>query len=317
MHKSRTAFTLVELLVVIAIIGILVSLLLPAVQAAREAARRTQCLNNLKQMTLGCHTALTINGALPPLVAPASWDGICGRGTATIRYAAPAYRKAEGYTVFHFLLPYLEQGTFIDQTGKKVNVNVQGQISYSWPMPAYQCPSDSTLDANGRCKTAHDGANTWAGSSYAANYQAFGNPDALTVDEREQGANTSANFRDGMSNTLFFAERYATCGTSGDVNGATTNGCLWADSNCRWRPVFCVNDSEQTPTTAGWQPCLNFQSAPHWLLACESRRAQTPHSGAMQAAVGDGSVRTIAGGIDDLTWARVCDPRDGNPVRWP
>ena len=87
-HKNRPGFTLVELLVVIAIIGVLVALLLPAVQAAREAARRTQCTNNLKQMGLACHNFHDARKSLPP-----------------------AYMSGEGFgTWLMLIMPYMEEG---------------------------------------------------------------------------------------------------------------------------------------------------------------------------------------------------------------
>jgi type II secretory pathway pseudopilin PulG len=305
---------LVELLVVIAIIGILVAMLLPAVQSARESARRMQCTNHVKQIGLATQTILQANRAFPPLVAPCSWDGICGRPDATIKHAAAAYNGADGFTVFTWLLPYLEQSSLYDKSEKKTQTVVQSLQVYQWSIPVYRCPTDHTIGPNGRCKTKHDSADTWAASSYAVNYLVFGDPSASTVDEREQGRTDMSGLRDGSTNTVLFAERYGTCGNSGNVDGSTTNGNLWADSNCRWRPVFCMNETEQTPNSAGYTKCLMFQVSPDWLTQCEPRRAQSPHASVIHAGMGDGSVQGFSGSMDAVVWERLCDPRDGEVV---
>ncbi len=133
----RRGFTLVELLVVIAIIGILVALLLPAIQAAREAARRTECVNNLKQLALAAHNHQDTYGALPPIVS-----------------------HSEGPTFFMHILPYIEEQALFDMyrggaTHGSETTNVRGWDNHNariitamdsqWQniqgIPAFHCPS--------------------------------------------------------------------------------------------------------------------------------------------------------------------------------
>ena len=102
-RTSRTAFTLIELLVVIAIIGILLGLLLPAVQKVREAASRLKCSNNLKQIGLACHSYHDANNGLPPGY------------TATAPYFDGENDVAPGWAWGAYLLPYIEQGNLYQQ----------------------------------------------------------------------------------------------------------------------------------------------------------------------------------------------------------
>jgi prepilin-type N-terminal cleavage/methylation domain-containing protein len=307
-RQKRPGFTLIELLVVIAIIGILIALLLPAVQKVREAAQRVQCANNLKQIGLATHSLHDTYSVLPPLTAPAQ--------TKAITVPGP-YQGAVGFTVFDWLLPFIEQ----DPLFRKANYNADTYVGGpGWgyvgcnPIKTYLCPAEPEPFGPlgyGMASSTNGPATKWSYGNYAANYYVFGNPNIPTV---EGASRIPQSFPDGTSNVIVYTERYGTCGTSGDPNSSSTFCNLWGDSDSAWRPVFCVNRINQTPVDPGYPPCNLFQVRPNWLTSCDTTRAESPHAGGIQACLGDGSVRFVQGSIRASTWAQACDPRDGEPL---
>ena len=305
----KSGFTLVELLVVISIIGILFALLLPAVQSAREAARRTTCINNMKQIGLATQMLHDVNGVLPPIGARA--------GDAYLQVKGP-YEGAQGYTPFDWMLPFVEQTAIYEASEMSILKEVMpGKPLYAMIIPTYKCPNEpSPSSDNGLGATTRGRADLWSTGNYSVNYLVFGNPDGATVDERREGATRFSMIEDGLSNTIFFGERYGTCGRGGNPNasGALVACNLWSDSWPTWRPVFCINNFAQNPTLRGYLPCAMFQITPDWIRNCDPSVAQSPHPGGLHVAHGDGSMKTISGGVDERVWQRACDPRDGNPV---
>ncbi len=164
--KQRGGFTLIELLVVIAIIAILIALLLPAVQQAREAARRTQCKNNLKQLGLACHNFHDVYSRMPPGSVMDFDDKVDGAWDSGGQYAGLGWSVAPGQGVLFQLLPYIEQNNlynaarapkgFEDHSNPsfanvkgvyKAGTNTWFNTTEDWTlhqtkMPMFECPSD-------------------------------------------------------------------------------------------------------------------------------------------------------------------------------
>jgi prepilin-type N-terminal cleavage/methylation domain-containing protein/prepilin-type processing-associated H-X9-DG protein len=285
---GRRAFTLVELLVVIAIIGILVALLLPAVQAAREAARRTQCTNNLKQMSLGLINCADIyTGKVPPGIGLFPSNGL------------PAPQNGDGGVLVH-LLPFIEQGNLYKAAGVQPEPNDRngGLYTYSQWMPiiqnsvvaTYQCPSDPTNPTGlGRTSYCHNG------QIFRHNYQ-WGNVGLTRF---------PAHITDGTSNTIVFMDglRYCNQNTYGDR--------YWPD----WGGVAYSSDAPGGynhpigPTVARFQSLTAMSGN---AAVCDVAWAATPHKGVVNVAMFDGSVTGAnVNSPTALVWAAMT-PQNGD-----
>jgi prepilin-type N-terminal cleavage/methylation domain-containing protein/prepilin-type processing-associated H-X9-DG protein len=319
---KRPGFTLIELLVVIAIIGVLMAVLLPAVQNVRAAAARIQCANNMKQIGLAAHNCNDSIGCLPP--AQGWFPG-----------SGPAGQAGWGGVFFH-LLPYLEQNNLYKgtlTTGPNPMGENPNQAYYSSAtglgtpsfvgsvsIKGYLCPSDPTVPSGGTVPDQFFGYQ-WATTSYAGNFLIFGvvnNPVQFnTVISYQSTKGIPFSFPDGTSNTILFAERYSVC--ESDVNPLPGQACLWdwwmspggttalfGGIGHHYFPYFGLPTDNGNPIG----PASLFQEQPP-LTNCDASRASTAHSGGMQVLLADGSVRTLSPSMSRTTWWAACTPAGG------
>jgi prepilin-type N-terminal cleavage/methylation domain-containing protein/prepilin-type processing-associated H-X9-DG protein len=200
--RASAAFTLIELLVVMTIIGLLVALLLPAIQAVREAARRTQCMNNLMQIGLALHNYESAHEAFPP---------------GCVNATRPIFDRPPGY---HFnwicqILPWIEARTIYAQLNWTLGAHLGENLTIrTQPISFFLCPSDPGAAAAG----GFGGAAGFAGSNYAGMQHHLEAP----IDVNQSGTfflNSRVrvdDVTDGMGNTLFVSEKRL----SGDLGWA-------------------------------------------------------------------------------------------------
>ncbi|UUO05916.1 DUF1559 domain-containing protein [Blastopirellula sp. J2-11] len=224
LRLSKRGFTLVELLVVIAIIGVLIALLLPAVQQAREAARRMQCSNNLKQIGLALHNYHDTFNALPPLA-------ITPIGDPDDPGDFPMAGAVESWGWTAFLLPFIEENNLYETAGIAKGVQLGTQLTLAnTVVSGYRCPSDTGAAVDDPAQRFMNGA--------GSNYGAYNNSLSGNLTKTADGGfnlNLSRKFRDvtdGLSNTLAIGE------SCSRLNGQTMSLKSWAgcregkDGNC-------------------------------------------------------------------------------------
>jgi len=323
-HSRRSAFTLIELLVVVSIISLILGLTLPAVQAAREAARRAQCVNNLRQIALATNNFASVFEAFPSDV--------------TYHDVNPILHQTTSQASLHCqLLGYLEATSLGNSINFQVpmlvseNFPVENATARSWTTSAFLCPSDplAVSRVGGQCYRGNNGIReniSTAPVRFAPTNElgAFGSSDVLPL----------SAFTDGMSNTIAFSEKrlgsgfgpynptrdwvsglivygdvtiddwVATCATlppSSARDGVLDGGREWLLSGARYSTFFT-----SVPPNSLVPDCGNQHFNGQGIFA-----ARSDHPGGANAAMADGSVHWFKSSINSANW-RALGTRSGN-----
>jgi prepilin-type N-terminal cleavage/methylation domain-containing protein/prepilin-type processing-associated H-X9-DG protein len=298
--KSRRAFTLVELLVVIAIIGILVALLLPAVQSAREAARRTQCTNNLRQIGLAFHNYHSARKSFPPgLISQA--EAVDGRGLGP------------GWGWAAHLLPYCEETNLrrdIDITKEIAHAaNAEARVT---SLPTFLCPTDdppratfTVVDASGKalCDVAFANYVGMAGVFEVSVYPdtSNGSPGVLLRNSKIR----STQVPDGLSHTLFVGERASRRSPQTTWTGAITGASIPP----RIAGYYSEGPEVLVLTNSG---TVEDERVPNNQLD-HVEDTNSEHPQGVNFLFGDGSVRMITNEIAPDLWVAATTRAGGEP----
>ena len=293
--NPKFAFTLVELLTVITIIGILISLLLPAVQAAREAARQVQCQNNLKQMALGCLGHEEAHGFLPTGGWPWHYVGDPDLGVGASQPGGWAFN----------ILPYMEQQPLYmlgaGKSGPKKSDAIARRVQT--PLAWMNCPSRRPPDNRPHSDRAPEcpGVTTAVKSDYAGNAgdQASpesGSPESFTGVFFEKSQLSAAGILDGLSNTYLIGEKSLDPLHYEDGNDGGDDDCAYASINCDTLRVASGWVGQDRPSYSWY---YGFGSA---------------HANGFNMAFCDGSVRSISYAIEMTTHGNLANRKDGHTI---
>ena len=257
MQRNRRGFTLIELLVVIAIIAVLIALLLPAVQSAREAARRSQCSNNLKQIGLAIHNYVSAFQVLP------FGKGLCYGPQAGCTNTYPNAATYARWSVHSQLLLFIEQGNLYNAINFNIPPSTPGMAGDIAFMPAYTSPENSSLcvaqvsiflcpsDAGSNLLGTWPGGNNYLGNlggwacDLSENFPSTVSPgEPVTGIFYYQSSVRIATITDGLSNTAFFSEK---------IRGKDSN-----DGDARSDSLIMSGNITPTPTgiDATYTDCL-------------------------------------------------------------
>jgi len=333
-EPSRLGFTLIEALVVVSLIGVLIALLLPAVQSAREAARRAQCTSNLRQIGVALHGYHEANQCFP-----LNWRGDL-RTLPTPGF--PHHSLARPYSALTRLLPYL------DQQALYASINFSVQQYPDIQMAGVNFPQDATAYqtkvATFICPTDDSEAPTSFGCSYRGNHGI--GPAPFTAIQLADSGNgfynlpgplSAADFPDGLSHTVAYSERLKGTGGGREVvpqrdfgeimvlPHCITRGADYALTCCRVASTrdfpadrqsgftWFLGDFECTAYNHAQEPNGRIPDCIHVVAQIGIVTARSLHPGGVNALMGDGSVRFITGSIQRQVW-RGLGTRNGDEL---